>query len=112
MAKYYVLSKTLWQGDKFTPIAGAFTSKEEAQKVADEKAHDGWNEPVWSEQHQAYFAARQDLKAVRNTIVVTQTAMKRDYGFDVYRASEIIWEMERREEEQAKDKAKFLSEEA
>lgn len=100
MAKYYVLGKTLFQGDKFTPIAGPFTNKAEADKVASAKSRNGFNEH-----------GLQNLKDVYNTIVATQTSMKRNYGFDVYRASEIIWEIERREEEQRKDWEKFLAQE-
>lgn len=99
MATYYVLAKSLWQGDTFSPIAGGFSSKQEAQKVAEAEAHDGWSDPVWSEQHQAYWSPTQDLKRVVETIVVSKTAMKRDYGWSVESAEEEIYRIIRNKSE-------------
>lgn len=100
-AKYYVLAKSLWQGDNWSPIAGPFTNEVEAKKVADENAHDGWTKPVWSEQHQAYWAPTQDLKAVVNTRVVNTTKMRKVYGWTTAQALEQIFYIEQLQAEMA-----------
>lgn len=94
--QYYVLARSLWQGDSWSPIAGGM-SKKEAEQVAEEKSNDGWSEAQWDEQRQSYWAPTQDLKNVVNTIVVSKTKMTRIYGWSEDRAQENIWRIEENE---------------
>lgn len=78
-AKYYVLSKTLWQGDTWSAIAGPISDVNEATKIADEFADNGTNE------------YGQNLKQVVLTRVVNTTEMRK-MGISVNQALEsIVW---------------------
>jgi hypothetical protein len=78
-AKYYVLSKTLWQGDAWSAIAGPIGDLNEANKIANEFADNGISE------------YGQDLKQVILTKVVNTTEMRK-MGISVNQALEsIVW---------------------
>jgi len=77
--EYFVIARTLWQGDTWTVIASA-ADKNKANRIAEEKADNGWSEPVWSEQHQVWGSPVQYLKNVVNTRVVTKQQLVSEYG--------------------------------
>ena len=86
-AKYYVLAKSLWQGDKWSAIAGPFTNKKEADVIASEKASNGFNE-----------YGQQNLSHVLDTVVVNTTAMRTQYKINKYQALENIAYVQETEE--------------
>lgn len=68
-ARYIVMSKSLWQGDDWSPMTSEiFTSRKEAQAYADEHEDNGVRD------------GRQNLQYVENTRVMTWTEAKRHYG--------------------------------
>lgn len=91
--QYFVIAKSLWQGDSWSAVAGAFTDKAEAEKIADELSSDGVNSYGY-----------QDLKAVVNTRVVSKSKMQRVYKINLDSAyNSIAWvEQCRAEQEQMK----------
>ena len=76
--QYFVISKSLWQGDRWGAIAGPM-SKAEAQQVAEEKADNGFNE-----------YGLQNLKYVVETRVVSKSRMQRIYKIKLLDACEQI----------------------
>jgi len=78
MSKYYVLTKSLWQGDRYSPVAGPFGDYDEAQKVAEEKADNGFK------------GGQQNLKQVRNAVICNTTQMRQRYGITRDQALESI----------------------
>lgn len=71
---YYVLSRTLWCGDTFSPIGGPFTDKKEAQAFADQHSCDG----ITNNGH--------DSTLVVETKVVSKTSMRKLYHWTEERA--------------------------
>lgn len=76
-AKYYVLSKTLWQGDKWGAIAGPISEYTEAEIISNKYADNGVNE------------YGQDLKQVVLTKIVNTTQMRK-MGISINQALESI----------------------
>lgn len=98
-AKYYVLARTLWQGDNWGAIAGSFSDKAEANSVAISAENNGFNE-----------YGQQNLKYVVNTLVVNTTTMKRVYGIRKDEALEQIAYVEEQQEQQADDFGRYEQE--
>ena len=73
--KFYVIEKSNWQGDNWSPVAGDFPSRGEAQKVADGLAvHDG------------------DIKSESHTRVVSRSSLRTKYGWNNdHDLSEELW---------------------
>lgn len=80
-AKFWVLTRTLWQGSEFSPVAGSFDTREEAEAEATKHADNAVNE-----------YGNQDLRRVVRAIVVNTSTMKREYGYSVARANEAIYQ--------------------
>jgi len=58
--EWVVIRRTLWQGSEWEPI-GAFTNKKDAHACAEAESNDGWSEPGYSVEHEAWYAPQHNL---------------------------------------------------